>query len=111
VNALEATVESAPEDDTYDGWCDCNCDCHDLDDDAFDYAEPMLAGRRPSGETYVVTKDDGALFEIVKMCVNHPDIRLGRAIVNVSGFAKIVVEDKDGLQRDLWRRDGPAKAA
>lgn len=56
----------------------------------------------PSSETYFITKDDGLLFEIVKMCVNNPDIRLGQALTNISGYRKVWGEDKDGELKDLW---------
>ena len=105
-------------DDDDDGYCEQCDDYHDLpaDDDegvteevrkAVDDVRgknaPRGSTKVPSGETYFVTKDDGMLFNLVKMCVTNPEIRLGQAICNVSGYSKAWLEDKDGELHDLWQ--------
>ncbi len=85
----------------YDGCCHCNCDCHDLpDDDDEDVTEevqklvddmrgknePRGSHKLPSGETYFVTPDDGLLFDLVKECINHPELRFWQALRNLSGY-------------------------
>ena len=84
-----------------DGYCEqCN-NCHDLpDDDDEDVTEdvqkvvddlrgknePRGSRKLPSSETYFVTKDDGLLFDLVKVCVNNPELRFWQALRNLSGY-------------------------
>ena len=100
-----------------DGYCEqCN-DYHDAPDDDDEGVtedvqkvvddvrgknEPRGSTPHPSSETYFITKEDGLLFDLVKMCVLNPDIRLGQALTNISGYRKVWGEDKDGELKDLW---------
>ena len=52
-------------------------------------ANPQGSSKQPSGETYFVTKDNGLLFDLVKMCITHPELRLWQALQVLSGFRRI----------------------
>ena len=48
--------------------------------------EPRGSHKLPSSETYFVNKDDGLLFDLVKVCVNNPELRFWQALRNLSGY-------------------------